>query len=137
MNILATIAQWERDIIAERTRDAMRFMKRNLRLVGAVPFGFDCVDGGELVPNPAEMEVVREALRLRGEGNSYRNIAQALNVQGKGSKTGRRWHPKTIRAVLMDWGGRNQGDIWERPAGGALRRRIEEFWRDGGGESGS
>jgi site-specific DNA recombinase len=41
MNILATIAQWERDIISERTRDAMQFMKKGLKLVGAVPFGFD------------------------------------------------------------------------------------------------
>jgi DNA invertase Pin-like site-specific DNA recombinase len=37
MNILATIAQWERDIISERTRDAMQFMKQGLKLVGAVP----------------------------------------------------------------------------------------------------
>ena len=49
---------------AERTRDAMRFMKRNLRLVGAVPFGYDCVEGRKLVPNAAEQETVREALRL-------------------------------------------------------------------------
>ena len=27
MNILATLAQWERDIISERTRDAMQFMR--------------------------------------------------------------------------------------------------------------
>lgn len=49
MNILATIAQWERDTISERTRDAMQFMKNGLKLVGAVPYGFDSNDG-ELSP---------------------------------------------------------------------------------------
>jgi DNA invertase Pin-like site-specific DNA recombinase len=45
INILATLAQWERDIISERTRDAMQFMKKDLKLVGAVPFGYDCNNG--------------------------------------------------------------------------------------------
>jgi len=42
MNILATFAQWERDIISERTRDAMQFMRKDMKLIGAVPFGYDC-----------------------------------------------------------------------------------------------
>ena len=78
MNILATIAQWERDVIAERTRDAVQFMKKSLKLVGAVPFGFDHKDG-ELSPNPGEMETVGKVILMKRAGESYRNIAECLN----------------------------------------------------------
>ena len=39
MNILATLAQWERAIISERTRDAMQFM-RGVKMIGAEPYGY-------------------------------------------------------------------------------------------------
>ena len=99
MNILATIAQWERDIISERTRDAMEFMKNGLKLVGAVPYGFDSKDG-DLSPNPEEMETVREVVRLRSGKKSYRRIADILNRKGVPSKNGGRWYPKTVMGVV-------------------------------------
>jgi site-specific DNA recombinase len=49
MNILATLAQWERDVISERTRDAMQFMKNSLKLIGAVPCRSTCSE-----MNPSE-----------------------------------------------------------------------------------
>ena len=99
MNILATIAQWERDIISERTREAMQFMKNSLKLVGAVPFGFDLVDG-QLEPNPDEMGVVRRVVVMRENGQSYQKIAAHLNNQEVPSKNGGSWHPKTVMGVL-------------------------------------
>jgi DNA invertase Pin-like site-specific DNA recombinase len=44
MNILATIARWERDIISERTKDAMQFMKNSLKLIEME----HCIASGEL-----------------------------------------------------------------------------------------
>jgi site-specific DNA recombinase len=99
MNILATIAQWERDIISERTRDAMQFMKQGLKLVGAVPFGFDHHDG-QLVPNHNEMEILQKVVSLRQSGRSYLSIADRLNAQGIATKGGGKWHPKTVLGVL-------------------------------------
>jgi site-specific DNA recombinase len=78
MNILATLAQWERDIISERTRDAMQFMRKDMKLIGAVPFGYDCNDGS-LSPNPDEAVVVQRMLSLRKRGKSYQKIAAHLN----------------------------------------------------------
>jgi site-specific DNA recombinase len=69
MNVLATLAQWERDIISERTRDAMQFMKSSLKLIGAVPFGFNLA-GKELIPNPDEMKTVSKLITMKGHGAS-------------------------------------------------------------------
>jgi hypothetical protein len=99
MNILATLAQWERDVISERTREAMQFMKRGMRLVGAVPFGFDLVEG-QLVPNGMEMSTARVIVGLRRQGKSYHMIAERLNAKGMAAKGGGRWYPKTIRGVV-------------------------------------
>ncbi|MGD0276636.1 MAG: recombinase family protein [Syntrophales bacterium] len=99
MNILATLAQWERDIISERTRDAMKFMKNSLRLVGAIPFGFDLV-GRELTPNPGEMRTVQKLIVSKGGGASYQKIAGKLNDAGIPSKNGGKWHPKTVMGVV-------------------------------------
>jgi site-specific DNA recombinase len=99
MNILATLAQWERDIISERTRDAMQFMKRSLMLVGAVPFGFD-LSGKELTPNPDEMETIQKLITMKGEGASYQRIAGQFNAEAIPAKNGGRWHPKTVMGVV-------------------------------------
>lgn len=103
MNILATLAQWERDVISERTREAMQFMKRGLKLVGAVPFGFDLVQG-QLVPNGAEMGTARAIIGLRSRGKSYQGIAEQLNAKGVAAKGGGRWYPKTVRGVVTHLG---------------------------------
>lgn len=66
--MLATIAQWERDIISERTREAMQFMKSSLRLVGAVPFWFD-QNEGQLSPNPDEMRTVKKVVVMKSKGH--------------------------------------------------------------------
>ncbi len=87
MNILATIAQWERDIISERTREAMQFMKNSLKLVGAVPFGFDLVER-ELTPNPDEMRTLQEVVTMKQGGLSYQKITAYLNNREIPSKNG-------------------------------------------------
>ncbi|HOD79110.1 MAG TPA: recombinase family protein [Syntrophorhabdus sp.] len=99
MNILATLAQWERDIIAERTKDAMQFMKSSLRLVGAVPFGFDLV-GRDLTPDPEAMGTVQDMIRMKNSGMSYQKIADHLNGNGVTAKNGGRWHPKTVMGTI-------------------------------------
>jgi hypothetical protein len=103
MNILATLAQWERDVISERTREAMQFMKRGMKRVGAVPFGFDLVEG-RLVPNEEEMGAARVIMGMRKEGMSYHRIADELNTSGVAAKGGGRWYPKTVRGVVRSLG---------------------------------
>src|SRR6184192_2871570 len=66
LNILLSFAQFEREIIGERTRDKMGAARRKGKWVGGTPvLGYD-VDpaGGRLVVNEPEEQRVREIFRL-------------------------------------------------------------------------
>jgi len=102
MNIVSSLAQWESDIISERTKHSMQYMKRNLKLIGAVPYGFDLIKG-DLQPDPEELKTVQLMASLRQKGKSYQTIAATLNTKKIPSKTGKTWFPKTVMGVLKSF----------------------------------
>ena len=102
MNILGTLSQWERDIISERTKDSMQYMKRNLRLIGAVPYGFNLLNG-ELHPNHEELKVVQLMVTMRQKGKSYWTISAALNAKETPTKNAGTWSPKVVRGILKSF----------------------------------
>src|ERR1700680_3101256 len=66
LNILLSFAQFEREIISERTRDKMSAARRKGKWIGGVPMlGYD-IDprGGRIIVNPAEAEHVRTVFGL-------------------------------------------------------------------------
>ena len=101
LNILGSVAQWERDIIAERTKEALAH-KRELgqKTGGDVPFGYDVAEDGTLVENPKEQKVAHHVRQLRDEGMSYNAIAKALNSKGYTTKRGCSWTHKQVKRVL-------------------------------------
>jgi len=66
LNILLSFAQFEREIIGERTRDKMSAARRKGKWMGGTPvLGYDIdPQGGRLVVNPAEAERVREIFSI-------------------------------------------------------------------------
>ncbi len=66
VHMLLNFAQFEREMIAERTRDKMRAARRKGKWIGGYPIlGYDVAPkGGALLVNPAEAERVREIFRL-------------------------------------------------------------------------
>jgi len=103
LNILGSVAQWERDIVVELTRDVMAHKRLSLKLIGAIPMGFDLAGDGEtLIPNEQELEAVRKMMLLRETGSSFQTIAERLNGKGTPAKQGGRWYPKTVRSVLRN-----------------------------------
>jgi site-specific DNA recombinase len=88
LNILLSFAQFEREIIGERTRDKQSAARRKGKWIGGWPvLGYD-VDpkGGRLVVNPAEAGRVREIYRMAAEASSLEAlVAQiaALRYQTK------------------------------------------------------
>jgi len=66
LNILLSFAQFEREIIAERTRDKMGAARRKGKWIGGHPFlGYDIDPRGRaLVVNPAEAERVRQIFNI-------------------------------------------------------------------------
>lgn len=101
LNVLGSIAQWEREAIAERTAAAMAVKRhRGEKTGGTVPYGFDVAEKGRLVPNPREQEALKLIMRLRKRKYSLRKIGAILTEQGFTPKMGGVWHPQTIKQVL-------------------------------------
>ncbi|MFH1360693.1 MAG: recombinase family protein [Candidatus Omnitrophota bacterium] len=84
LNILLSFAQFEREIISERTRDKMCAAKRKGKWLGGhPPLGYD-VDKKErkLIINPKEAEIVREIFDLYLEKCSIMAVTKILNEKG-------------------------------------------------------
>jgi len=84
LNILLSFAQFEREIIAERTRDKMSAARRKGKWVGGMPIlGYDIdPQGGRLLVNEDEATRVREIFNLYVEQKSLIATAQKLNHRG-------------------------------------------------------
>lgn len=100
LRILTSVAEWEREAIAERTRDTLSAKRSRGELVGSVPVGMTVSDDGStLVPDDAEGAAVARARELRSEGVSFRAIASTLTDEGYPAR-GKRWHATTIVRML-------------------------------------
>jgi len=86
LNLLFTFAQFEREIVSERTRDKIAAARRKGKWSGGAPLlGFDIVTertGSRLVTNLAEAEEVRRAYALYLEKGSLIPTVQALAAEG-------------------------------------------------------
>jgi site-specific DNA recombinase len=88
-NIITSLSEWERGIIAERTRDALAYKRRNGERIGTIPYGYALAkDGKHLVPVREEMEVLAQMLKDRKRGLSYDHIADNLNAERIKTKRG-------------------------------------------------
>ena len=82
LNVLASVSQWEREAIGERTAVVKQSMKANgLYCGGIVPYGQMLVSG-ELVTNPNEQAIINRAKALKAEGHSLRTIATMFSNEG-------------------------------------------------------
>lgn len=90
-----------RDIIRQRTREAMRDKIRRRERCGKVPYGFDLAhDGKTLIPNAQEQEAIRLIKKLRTDGKTLRYIAEELDHRGVATKEGGRWACATVHHIL-------------------------------------
>src|SRR5438445_5760648 len=73
INIMTAVSQWEREVIGERTRDAMRHKKSTGRRVGNIAYGFRLgPDGEHLEADPDEQGALEQIRQLRKEGHTLR-----------------------------------------------------------------
>lgn len=101
LNVLMCVAQWERETIGERTRDALQHKIRKGERCGRVRFGYDLgPDGRSLVPNQAEQEAIGIVRQLREEGQTLRQICEGLSQRGIRAKEGGTWRPQTVANLL-------------------------------------
>ena len=95
----AVFAELERALIAQRTAEALRELRRQGRPWNHAPFGWDVVEG-RLVANKSEQEILERARELREAGWGYDRIAKAFAAEGRPTKRGGKWAAMTVRSVL-------------------------------------
>lgn len=101
LNVLASVSQWEREKIGERTSEAMAHKAKKGERVGAVPYGYRLhEDGIRLVEEPAEQAVIREAQSLREAGLSLRGVASMLDRRGFRARAGSVFDAQQVRRML-------------------------------------
>lgn len=100
LNIMASLAQMERDLISERTKDALRHkISRNER-AGQIPYGWTLAkDGNTLVMNVEEQRVIRLIKELHGKGLNYSAICRELTMQGY-QPLGSYWYAQSVKNIL-------------------------------------
>jgi site-specific DNA recombinase len=98
LNILASMNQWERDTISERTKDALGVKKRNGQRTGGIPYGYSLgEDGSTLVEIPSEQKTILKIMSLVRRHNSYMAICKVLTKEGMPCPSGsKKWHPQTV-----------------------------------------
>jgi site-specific DNA recombinase len=100
LNILASVSQWEREIISERTRDAMQHKKAQGEYTGGkAPYGF-LLNNDELTPDPFEQGVIEQARELRAAGLSLAKVAAELDRRGMQARNGRRFVDMQIKRMV-------------------------------------
>ncbi len=84
LHILLSFAQFEREIIGERTRDKLSAARRKGKWIGGRPvLGYDVAPGGgRLVENAAEAERVREIFALCARSSSLTEALEAARARG-------------------------------------------------------
>jgi len=100
--VLQAFAEYERKVIAARTRAAMlRHQASGRRMSAQPPYGWsvDPDDPARLARNPDEQAIIRRIVELHGEGLGLRAIAHDLDSDGLDCRGGA-WYHTTIKAIL-------------------------------------
>jgi site-specific DNA recombinase len=112
LNILLSFAQFEREIIGERTRDKLSAARRKGKWIGGWPvLGYDIQDG-RLVVNEWEAQQVRETYRIAAEAPTLEAVVQICAARGYQTKCwttrngilhpARHFHRMTLRLLLSN-----------------------------------
>lgn len=102
ITLVAALAQWERENLAERVKLGMEQMAHEeKRPGGPPPFGYRLVNG-MLQIDPQEAEVVRTIFSLYESGIGIGAIARRLQEEGIPSRTGASWSQATLSRMLQN-----------------------------------
>jgi site-specific DNA recombinase len=101
ITMIATLAQWERETIAERVHMGMlKKVEQGQRNGAPAPYGYDLVNG-KLVINEEESKWVKYIFQRYGTVGSQ-TIAKELNGKGIKTKKGDIWSDFSIRYLLRN-----------------------------------
>jgi site-specific DNA recombinase len=89
-NILSAMSQWEREVIAERTKTALAVKRDNgERISRYAPFGFTFDTHGNLVIDDNEQATIARVQELNAQGYTVRGIVEYLDAHGYRNRAGK------------------------------------------------
>lgn len=106
LNVLTSVAQWEREATGERTREALGHLRKEGVRLGAAALGWARdeerdADGRRVVIElDEERSTVERICALRREGRSLAEIVAALEREGRPTKRGGRWQKVTVLRIV-------------------------------------
>ncbi len=86
LNLLTSVAQWERETTSERTKTSLAFKKTQGVVLGRPPL--------------ADRETIDRVLELHAAGYSLRKTVEVLVAEGRQTQRGGAWAPNTVRKIL-------------------------------------
>ena len=104
INIMASVSQWEREVISERTSAALQELRLQGRSTGTPRFGHTVDEDGNLVKDPDEQQILAEVTELRQAGESWQAVARTLTGQGIRTRTGGAFSRQGIRQIAKKAG---------------------------------
>ena len=100
ITMLAGFAEFERNMIAERTTAALSYKKAHGEAYNHAPYGYDVQDG-MLIENASEARTIARMTTLRADGVSYSRIADTLNADSVPTKRNGTWGSQTVKNILL------------------------------------
>jgi DNA invertase Pin-like site-specific DNA recombinase len=98
--ILSAVNEYEKEVIAIRTKSARKTMRKNNRYCGGNrEFGYKVI-GQSLVAVPHEQETLGNMYKWKDGGASYRAITDRLNREETLSASGNAWNYQVVRHIL-------------------------------------
>lgn len=100
LNIMLSLAQMERELTSERTRERNALArKKGLWTAGPAPFGYQ-VEKGRLTPHAARAELVRHIYRRFIALRAFGQVADELNAAGHRNRQGLAFEGRLVKAIV-------------------------------------
>jgi site-specific DNA recombinase len=101
LNVIGALSQWEREIIAERVREALAHIKaQGRRVSGLAPFGHKFDGAGNVVPFAREQRALKDIWTLRRSGHSLASISATLAERGIMNRNGQPYSKSALSLIL-------------------------------------
>lgn len=102
--VLGSVSQWEREVISERTREALARKREKGERIGTPPFGYRAAEDGTLMVHEPEQRVLEELRLLRTTGESWTEATEKINQAGHKTRGGRQFSRQGLQHLAKGAG---------------------------------